>query len=285
VNYIANGEIGVVIGQVKGKNISFKGRPQNMEVEFASQKGYKYTFRSREFTEDGDTNMELAYCITVHKSQGSEFNTVFFVLPNPCFLLSREMLYTALTRQKDRVVILHQGDFSSIKELTSPRFSDALKRITNLFEAPQMVESKRYPGIFLEKHLIQEASDGTLLRSKSELGIYELMLKHKLPALYEKELEINEVVKYPDFTIDDADAGKIYYWEHCGMMHDYEYVERWQEKLKWYRENDILPWEEGGGKRGTLIVSEDKPKAIDGATRGAISLKEIEELILRVFKK
>jgi ATP-dependent exoDNAse (exonuclease V) alpha subunit len=285
VNYIANGEIGVVIGQVKGKEATFKGRPQNMDVEFASQKGYKYTFNKREFTEDGDTNMELAYCITVHKSQGSEFNTVFFVLPNPCFLLSREMLYTALTRQKDRVVILHQGDFSSIKELTSPRFSDALKRITNLFEAPQMIESKRYPGIFLEKHLIQEASDGTLLRSKSELGIYELMLKHKLPALYEKELEINEVVKYPDFTIDDADAGKIYYWEHCGMMHDYEYVERWEQKLKWYRENDILPWQDGGGTRGTLIVSEDKPKAIDGATRGAISLKEIEELILKVFKK
>jgi ATP-dependent exoDNAse (exonuclease V) alpha subunit len=195
LNYIANGEIGVVIGQVKTKNMSFKGWPQNMEVEFASQKGYKYTFRGYEFGEEGNTNMELAYCITVHKSQGSEFNTVFLVIPNPCFLLSREMLYTALTRQKERVVVLHQGDFSSIKELTSPRFSDAIKRITNLFEAPQMVESKRFPGIFLEKHLIQEASDGTLLRSKSELGIYELMLKHNLPAIYEMPLEINDVIK------------------------------------------------------------------------------------------
>jgi ATP-dependent exoDNAse (exonuclease V) alpha subunit len=286
INYIANGEIGVVIGQVKTKKMTFlKGRPKNMEVEFASQTGYKYTFNSSEFGEEGNTNMELAYCITVHKSQGSEFNTVFLVIPNPCFLLSREMLYTALTRQKDRVVVLHQGDFSSIKELTSPRFSDAIKRITNLFEAPQMVESKRFPGIFLEKHLIQEASDGTLLRSKSELGIYELMLKHKLNAIYEKPLDINDVIKYPDFTIDDDDAGKTYYWEHCGMMHDYEYVERWEDKLKWYRSNNILPFEEGGGKNGTLIVSYDKQVNIDGSSRGAISLKEIEVLILKVFKK
>ena len=285
INYVANGEIGVVIGQVKTKFMKFKGRPDNMEVEFASQKGYKYSFKSKEFAEEGTTNMELAYCITVHKSQGSEFNTVFLVIPNPCFLLSREMLYTALTRQKERVVVLHQGDFSAMKELTSPRFSDALKRITNLFVAPEMVELKRYPGIFLEKHLIQEASDGTLLRSKSELSIYELMLKHKLKPLYEKPLDINDVIKYPDFTLDMDDTGKTYYWEHCGMMHDYEYVERWEEKKKWYRANDILPLEEGGGKRGTLIVSEDKQKNIDGTTRGAISLKEIEELIIKVFGK
>ena len=46
----------------------------------------------------------LAYALTVHKAQGSEFNTVILVLPNPCRLLSRELLYTALTRQRDRVV-------------------------------------------------------------------------------------------------------------------------------------------------------------------------------------
>ena len=45
----------------------------------------------------------------MHKSQGSEFGTVFLALPNPCRLLSRELLYTALTRQKERVVILRQG--------------------------------------------------------------------------------------------------------------------------------------------------------------------------------
>ena len=53
--------------------------------------------------------LELAYAITVHKSQGSEFNTVII----PIFwgtekLFSRNLLYTAITRAKDRVVLVGQ---------------------------------------------------------------------------------------------------------------------------------------------------------------------------------
>ncbi len=33
-----------------------------------------------------------------------EFGITFLVLPNPCWLLSRELLYTALTRHRDRFV-------------------------------------------------------------------------------------------------------------------------------------------------------------------------------------
>ena len=89
-----------------------KGLPDlrwKLEVEFSSQPGFKYDFTSRDFGEEGNAVLELAYALTVHKSQGSEFGTVILVLPNPCRLLSRELLYTALTRQKDRIVILHQG--------------------------------------------------------------------------------------------------------------------------------------------------------------------------------
>jgi exodeoxyribonuclease V alpha subunit len=47
---------------------------------------------------------ETVYAMTIHKSQGSEFPHVMIVLPenmNP--LLSRELLYTAITRAKERV--------------------------------------------------------------------------------------------------------------------------------------------------------------------------------------
>ncbi len=43
------------------------------------------------------TRSSLAYCLTVHKTQGSEFGATFVVLTNPYWLLSRELLYTALT--------------------------------------------------------------------------------------------------------------------------------------------------------------------------------------------
>ena len=51
---------------------------------------------------DDSENFESAYAITVHKAQGSEFEHVFFVLPKKESLLTKRLVYTALTRsQKD----------------------------------------------------------------------------------------------------------------------------------------------------------------------------------------
>ena len=280
LNYVANGEIGVVIGQFKTAKMTFKGKPKNTEIEFTSQKGFKYSFKSWEFAEESNNPLELAYALTVHKAQGSEFGKVFLVVPNPCFLLSREMLYTSLTRQKDKVIMLYQGNAFDIKALASPLKSDALKRITNLFVKPELVEVE---GQYLEKNLIHQASDGKMLRSKSELLIYQRLIDKKLNPLYEKKLVIKEVEKLPDFTIENEETGEVYYWEHCGMLFDEEYKQRWEEKHQWYKDNKIL---EGGGENGTLIVTEDKAYEIeDGSIRGAISVKEIDEIIKEKFKR
>jgi exodeoxyribonuclease V alpha subunit len=49
---------------------------------------------------------ETVYAMTVHKAQGSEFNRVLLVLPDqPSPVLTREMLYTAVTRARTRVEI------------------------------------------------------------------------------------------------------------------------------------------------------------------------------------
>jgi ATP-dependent exoDNAse (exonuclease V) alpha subunit len=100
--YVANGEIGLVVGQFAKNKGPFTKRPYYTNVAFSSQSGVTYGYRPSDFSEDGDVLLELAYALTVHKSQGSEFGIVFVVLPNPCRLLSREFLYTALTRQQDR---------------------------------------------------------------------------------------------------------------------------------------------------------------------------------------
>jgi hypothetical protein len=214
---------------------------------------------------------------------GSPPIPIAVVIPNPCFLLSREMLYTSLTRQKDKVILLFQGNVFDIKELASPLKSDALKRITNLFNKPELVEVE---GNYLEKNLIHQASDGKMLRSKSELLIYQRLLDKNLSPLYEKKLTIKEVEKLPDFTIENEDSGEVYYWEHCGMLFDEEYKQRWEEKYQWYKDNDILIPKDGGGKNGTLIISEDRPiKMEDGSIRGAFSLKDIDEIIQNVFNR
>ncbi|GAA5520934.1 exodeoxyribonuclease V subunit alpha [Aliifodinibius salicampi] len=50
---------------------------------------------------------KTAFALTVHKSQGSEFDEVFFVLPNMMSkVVSRELIYTAITRARSRISIL-----------------------------------------------------------------------------------------------------------------------------------------------------------------------------------
>ncbi|MEJ2729550.1 MAG: ATP-binding domain-containing protein, partial [Deltaproteobacteria bacterium] len=47
------------------------------------------------------------YAMTVHKSQGSEFDEVLLILPDSDFpILTRELIYTALTRARKKITIL-----------------------------------------------------------------------------------------------------------------------------------------------------------------------------------
>ena len=64
-------------------------------------------------------------------------------------------------------------------------------------------------------------------------------------------------VRYPDFTIADADTGETWYWEHLGMLSDAGYRERWRLKLAWYRANGVKPHAEGGGPKGRLVTTEE----------------------------
>ena len=137
-SYVANGDVGIVVGNYKTKKQS-KLFP-HVEVEFTSQPGHDYDFKIWEFDgEEGSPPLELAYALTIHKSQGSEFGITFVVLPEPCWLLSRELLYTALTRQQDRIIVMHQGELRNLRRYASDKHSDIARRLTNLFSPPKPV--------------------------------------------------------------------------------------------------------------------------------------------------
>lgn len=144
--YVANGEIGIVTGPFKrkGSKISLN----NLKVTLSSQQGFEYTYWPSDMDEDGHL-LELAYALTVHKAQGSEFDKVFVVLPNPCRMLSRELLYTALTRQNSRLILFCQGE--AHKLIDYRHLSDAARRLTNLFEAPDPVQVGQ--RIYDNKHI------------------------------------------------------------------------------------------------------------------------------------
>jgi hypothetical protein len=271
--YLANGEIGIVVGQRKTKKMTFS--PKHLEVEFSTQRGTKFTFWDGDFKEEGESSLELAYALTVHKAQGSEFQNVFLVLPRSPLMVTRELLYTALTRQKTKVVVLLQGSATDLHRFSSHRYSAAACRLTNLFGPPKPIEFK---GKFLEERLIHNTTRGELVRSKSEVIVANLLHAKGVNYEYEQELVIDGVPadKFPDFSIEDDDTGVTYYWEHLGMLGDRGYKQRWQDKLQWYRDQGILPHEEGGGPKGTLIISRDDPK---GGIDSSLINRLIEEVL------
>ena len=57
--------------------------------------------------------LELAYMLTIHKSQGSEYNTVFVII-NDNYNLSLNLLYTAFSRAKNNIILISNEEF--IKE-------------------------------------------------------------------------------------------------------------------------------------------------------------------------
>jgi ATP-dependent exoDNAse (exonuclease V) alpha subunit len=89
LKYVANGEIGVVVGHFRRGN---EGLPWKLEVEFSSQPTYAYEYTNRGFGDEGDPPLELAYAITVHRAQGSEFGKTILILPKDCRPLSRELI-------------------------------------------------------------------------------------------------------------------------------------------------------------------------------------------------
>ena len=97
-------------------------------------------------------------------------------------------------------------------------------------------------------------SAGLKVRSKSEVVIAEKLHEHGLPFRYEQVLSIGGREFAPDFTVRSS-TGKIFYWEHCGMTSDENYINYNRWKLSQYEKVGIVPWD-------NLIVTYDSEDGI-----------------------
>ena len=89
---VFNGDIGIV------REINHFA--ETLEVEFDEGRRAEYSFRQLE-------ELELAYAITIHKSQGSEYPAVVIpIYPGPRMLMTRNLIYTAVTRAKACVCLV-----------------------------------------------------------------------------------------------------------------------------------------------------------------------------------
>ncbi|MDH5771116.1 MAG: AAA family ATPase, partial [Candidatus Bathyarchaeota archaeon] len=248
--YVANGEIGYVKFTSKGR----KRYNDCLDTAFSSQPPVTYRY----YRPEVDENLELAYAITVHKAQGSDFEVVFLVIPQKAMTLSRELFYTGLTRFKKKLVLLVEKDITSLREFRSLSRSETVRRNTNLFKPIVRPEDVELP---YPENLIHRTLTNVLVRSKSEVVVANILTKLGIEYEYEKPLEFapNDF-RLPDFTIHYE--GKTYYWEHLGMLNLPSYMWDWMQKKKWYEKHNLL---------GKVITSQDGPD-------GAIDSIDIEKI-------
>ncbi len=235
---IFNGEIGFV--QKHNFDRNGRSRLKRFQVKFERKDhlavGYGSDLPNGGGFEKIEDNLELAYAISVHKAQGSEFDHTYVLVPrSKGRSLSSELLYTALTRARQHCTLLVESDVSTLLSARRPENAQTNLINSSLFDGhfravpDELINRKGW----YEEGRIHEALSGDMVRSKSELVIANLLHERDVPFAYEALLRAGDGTMYlPDFTI--TWQGETWFWEHWGMMSSDAYQRHRERKAAWY---------------------------------------------------
>lgn len=208
---LSNGSVGILCGSRKGWKAFFA----------ESRWGLDWGWMDAE-------DFELAYGLTIHKAQGSEFEEVLVVVPERRALLSRELIYTAMTRSKTRLTLLVEKSERANPLAIARDRSVLAQRNSSVFARP------------FDAARLFEPEHGVKVRSKIEYLIYQALVAARdagtLTFSYESALELpfgdRMVTVHPDFVVQSG--GQTYYWEHLGMLDRQDYARDWRERRRAY---------------------------------------------------
>jgi ATP-dependent DNA helicase RecQ len=177
-----------------------------------------------------------------HFSCKEFFNITYKALVNEEATLSKNLdkcLIIEATEEKlanEQLVIIAKE--MEVKREYKHNLLDYLVYLLDNFDSSPSLHQEigRYLGV--NKHLlnkIHQTENGIWVRSKSEVIIANILFRSNIDFKYEEKLYYKkEKWKEPDFTI--RHNGKIWYWEHLGMLGDEMYNQHWQDKKKLYKE-------------------------------------------------
>ena len=235
---LSNGSIGLALQAKKNKILCF---PELSDKFIPTYGENGIRDREKEF-------FELAYCVTVHKSQGSGFDHLIVILPKRYAVLSRELFYTALTRSKKSISILVEGEpggefEKSLFEYARKRSYTENRKTSLLLDQPE-----QYYGL--------EPEQGIFVQSRVEQIIYKHLMNYRekyseegFDFRYEQYPVINDkkVRVKTDFTIYTKYGA--FYWEHLGMLSKSSYKKKWLDIR--------FPIYEKSGLRDRLITTDE----------------------------
>jgi len=169
--------------------------------------------------------LEYAYAITTHKSQGSEFYNIIFILPpNLGRFVSKELMYTALTRSIKKLCIIVKDNINELFELG--KFSEVNSRYSILLNA--QIDPRAHP-----ESLRIITLRGDIVRSWQECLIANMLCYENVDYVYEPKFEMSHMNLIPDFELNSK-YEKIIFWEHFGMTDNEDYRRYANKKLRLY---------------------------------------------------
>lgn len=135
-------------------NDEFVGETIYTEYEYKNNEKFNHELKCRYHTDETNlrkgkvkkylkdelNKLELSYAMTVHSAQGKGYETVIIILHSSTYhkLLTRKLLYTALTRAKKRCIII--GDKLAQEKCKK----EDTPRVTNLFRTQEVIDDNEY---------------------------------------------------------------------------------------------------------------------------------------------
>ena|GEM_PF-1000912 len=181
---------------------------------------------------EGDSYISPGYAVTVHKAQGSDFDYVIFILPRISSFITKELVYTALTRAKKKLYLLLNAN---LKDNVVPILQQ-IKMLSELDRRQTLLFNyRRFSGRIYSLKL----KDGRTIYTRSKI---EYMIAKTLDGLgiefeYEpRDLEEHGII--PDFKV--VMNGKVFYIEHLGLLDKEIYRGRWETKRRIYEKLGLL---------------------------------------------
>lgn len=210
-----------------------------------------------------ERKINFGYSITIHKAQGSDFEHVILVIPEKSSFITKELLYTAVTRAEKKLILLTSETLrEELSDILAKSCENSVlaQRKTLLFGF-KMSPFKPY---YYTKRNGQEIS----VRSKIELLIAKAFDANGVDYIYEPQDFYQEYRIWPDFKL--SIDGKNYYVEHLGDMSHRPYRERWYKKWQIYNSRLQLG--------DIIITTEEKDGNIDKGISGIINDIKSEKL-------
>lgn len=147
-------------------------------------------------------------------------------------LAATELFLKKLARtEKYSLRIMHDPDLLCLLNHPDPMQNALIK-----WQNADYPKNNKHPEALRIK-----AAGGHLVRSKSEAMIVASLVSNNIPFRYECGLSLSGATVYPDFIILHPMTGKLFIWEHFGMMDDKEYAANAARKIHAYIQNGYIP--------------------------------------------